>query len=150
VLAPGGRFVFSVPTARHADYYWSVLMAETLGLAGIADARRRRVNRNEGYTTLLDCEGWRTAAEGAGLRVTRVVAYSGRAVAWRRSFLGTPLLRAAGVLRLVPGEAFRRACAGGVAALLRGAVERRRRNAVTPEDADYVLFVAERAPACAR
>lgn len=150
VLAPGGRFVFSVPTARHADYYWSVLLAEAVGLAGLAEARRRRVNRNEGYTTLLSCEGWSAAVDGAGLRVARVLAYSGRAVAWRRSFLGTPLLRAAGVLRLVPSGAFRRACASGVAALLRGAVERRSRNVVTPEDADYLLVVAEREPACAR
>jgi len=149
VLRRGGAFLFSVPTDRHADFYWSVLALDALGLGGLARARRGRVNRHEGYTTLLRWDGWRDAAERAGLRVTQVRAYSGRAAAWRRSLLGTPLLRGAGALRLVRGARFRRACAGAVRAALGRSVAARLAETVPVEEADYVLFVAVKDAPCA-
>jgi len=150
VLRPAGRFVFSVPTQCHADFYWSVLALERLGLHGLARARRRHVNANEGYTTLLSPHDWRSAAERAGLAVSRCLAYSGRAVGWRRSLLGTPLLRMAGALRLVPGEAPRRAFAALVRRALRAPVDARLAETVRTDEADYVLFVASKDSACAR
>ncbi len=148
VLASGGRFVFTVPTARHSDFYWSVIVLTRLGLTGFARARGRRIDRNEGYATLLTHAGWRALAEAAGLRVVRVAAYSDRAVAWRRSLFGAPPLRVLGITRLVPSARFRRAAARVVYSSLRRTVEARMGSDIPLEDADYLLFVTEKGEPC--
>jgi SAM-dependent methyltransferase len=143
VLRPGGRFVFTVPTDRHADYYWSVQLADKLGLSRLAAWRRVRVNRNEEYVSLLRFDAWQQVAERAGLRVTRIIPFSGRAIAVRRSVLGTPLLRTLGALWFLP-ERLQSAVARLVARVMRRSFVSRSSRPIEASEADYVLFVASK------
>jgi SAM-dependent methyltransferase len=143
VLQPRGRFVFTVPTDLHGDFYWSVQLAAKLGLPRLAAWRRRRVSRNEEYVSLLRFDAWREAAEKAGLRVTRVIPFSGRAISVRRSVLGTPLLRSFGVTWFLP-DALGAGLARLVAKTMRRSFERRSRQPIDASRADYLLFVASK------
>lgn len=143
VLRPGGRFVFTVPTNLHADFYWSVQLASKLGLPRLAAWRRERINRNEEYVSLLRFDVWQKLAEQAGLRVTRIIPFSGRAISVRRSLLGTPLLRLLGILWFLP-EGLQSALARLLAKAMRSSFAKRSSEPIEASEADYILFVASK------
>ena len=69
VLAPGGRFIFSVPNERFTDTLFTVGWLKRIGLARLAERFGRWWNANAAHYNLDSPEVWRARLARYGLTI---------------------------------------------------------------------------------
>lgn len=79
VLAPGGRFIFGVPSEYFTDMLFTVSTLKRLGLPGLAERYGRWWNGNAAHFHLDSPQVWRERLARHGLSVDRQVYYMSEA-----------------------------------------------------------------------
>lgn len=75
LLAPGGKFYFTVPSADFERYTWINLALEILGLTAQSLAFRKFFNRFWRHYHAYDVPGWTGLAQAAGFDVVEAFTY---------------------------------------------------------------------------